>query len=53
MLAGVREVGDEAIHERFAEVLAPVRDELLERLTPREGDRLLDELPALQFTPMF
>jgi SAM-dependent methyltransferase len=42
MLAGVREVGDEAIHERFAEVLAPVRDELLERLTPREGDRFLD-----------
>jgi SAM-dependent methyltransferase len=42
MLAGVREVGDEAIHERFAEVLAPVRDQLLERLALREGERLLD-----------
>jgi SAM-dependent methyltransferase len=42
MLAGVREVGDEAIHERFAEVLAPVRDQLLGRLSPREGERFLD-----------
>ena len=42
MLAGVREVGDEAINERFAEVLAPVRDELAERLTPHEGERVLD-----------
>jgi len=42
MLAGVKEVGDEPIHERFEAVLAPVRDELLERLTPHEGDRVLD-----------
>ena len=42
MLAGVREVGDEAIHERFAEVLVPVRDQLLQRLSPHEGERLLD-----------
>jgi SAM-dependent methyltransferase len=42
MLADVREVGGEAIHERLAEVLAPVRDELLERLAPRTDERLLD-----------
>jgi SAM-dependent methyltransferase len=42
MLAGVREVGEQAIHERLAEVLAPVRSQLLERLAPDEGERLLD-----------
>ena len=42
MLAGVREVGEQAIHERLAEVLAPVRSQLLERLAPEEGERLLD-----------
>jgi SAM-dependent methyltransferase len=42
MLAVVREVGDQAIHERLAEVLAPVRSQLLARLTPREDERLLD-----------
>ena len=42
MLAGVREVGGEAIHERLAEVLAPVRDQLFERLSPRADERLLD-----------
>ena len=52
MLAGVREVGDEAIHERFAEVLAPVRDELLQRLTPREPERLLD-LNAFEGNPEY
>jgi SAM-dependent methyltransferase len=42
MLADVREVGDEAINERLAEALAPVRDQLLERLSPHEGERFLD-----------
>jgi SAM-dependent methyltransferase len=42
MLAGVREVGEQAIHERLAEVLAPVRSQLLERLAPQEGERVLD-----------
>jgi len=42
MLAVVRKVGDEAIHERLAEVLAPIRDQLLVRLAPHEGERLLD-----------
>jgi SAM-dependent methyltransferase len=42
MLAGVREVGEQAIHERLAEVLAPVRSQLLERLAPEEGARVLD-----------
>jgi SAM-dependent methyltransferase len=42
MLAVVREVGDQAIHERLAEVLAPVRTQLLARLSPDEGERLLD-----------
>jgi SAM-dependent methyltransferase len=42
MLAGVREVGEQAIHERLAEVLAPVRGQLLERLAPEEGARVLD-----------
>jgi SAM-dependent methyltransferase len=42
MLAVVREVGDQAIHERLAEVLAPVRTQLLARLAPDEGERLLD-----------
>ena len=52
MLAGVKEVGDEAIHERFAEVLAPVRDQLLERLTPHEGERVLD-LNAFEGNPEY
>jgi SAM-dependent methyltransferase len=38
----VREVGDQAIHERLAEVLAPVRAQLLARLSADEGARLLD-----------
>ena len=38
----MREVGDEAIRDRVAEALAPVRDQLLARLSPREGERLLD-----------
>jgi SAM-dependent methyltransferase len=42
MLAVVREVGDQAIHERLAEVLAPVRTQLLARLSPDDGERLLD-----------
>lgn len=42
MLAVVREVGHEAIHSRLAEELAPVRDQLLARLAPHEGERLLD-----------
>jgi SAM-dependent methyltransferase len=42
MLAGVREVGEQAIHERLTEVLAPVRSQLLERLAPEEGARVLD-----------
>jgi SAM-dependent methyltransferase len=42
MLAVVSEVGDQAIHERLAEVLAPVRSQLLARLAPGEGERLLD-----------
>jgi SAM-dependent methyltransferase len=52
MLAVVREVGDEAIHERLAEVLAPVRDQLLTRLAPREGERLLD-LNAFEGNPEY
>jgi SAM-dependent methyltransferase len=42
MLAGVREVDGEAIHERLAEILAPVRDQLFERLSPQADERLLD-----------
>ena len=42
MLADVREVGDQAIHERLAEVLAPVGAQLLARLSPDEGERVLD-----------
>lgn len=38
----MREVGDQAIHERLAEVLAPVRDQLLARLSPDDSERLLD-----------
>ena len=42
MLADVREVGDEAIHERLAEVLAPVYEQLHGRLSPRADERFLD-----------
>ena len=42
MLAVVREAGNEAVRERLAEALAPVRDQLFARLSPREGERLLD-----------
>ena len=42
MLAVVREVGDQAMHERLAEVLAPVATQLLARLSPVEGERVLD-----------
>jgi len=42
MLAGVREVGDDAIRGRLERALAPVREQLLTRLTPHEGERLLD-----------
>ena len=52
MLAVVREVGHEAIHERLAEVLAPVRDQLLARLAPQEGERLLD-LNAFEGSPEY
>jgi SAM-dependent methyltransferase len=38
----VREVGEQAIHERLAEVLAPVRSQLIARLSPGESERLLD-----------
>jgi SAM-dependent methyltransferase len=38
----VTAAGDEAIHERLADVLAPVREQLLRRLAPLEGERLLD-----------
>ena len=38
----MREVGDQAIHERLAEILAPVRDQLLARLSPDDSERLLD-----------
>jgi SAM-dependent methyltransferase len=52
MLAVVREAGHEAIHERLAEVLAPVRDQLLSRLAPHEGERLLD-LNAFEGSPEY
>jgi SAM-dependent methyltransferase len=42
MLAVVTAAGDEAMHERLSDVLAPVREQLLGRLSPREGDRFLD-----------
>jgi SAM-dependent methyltransferase len=42
MLGDVTAAGDEAIHERLADLLAPVRDELLRRVAPLEGERLLD-----------
>jgi SAM-dependent methyltransferase len=42
MLAVVREAGNEAVRGRLAEALAPVRDQLLARLSTREGERLLD-----------
>jgi SAM-dependent methyltransferase len=42
MLAVVREVGDEATYDRLAEVLSPVREQLLRRLLPQEGERFLD-----------
>ena len=42
MLAVVREVGDEATHDRLAEVLSPVREQLLGRLSPQQGERFLD-----------
>src|SRR5436309_7814962 len=38
MLAVVREVGDEATHDRLAEVLAPVREQLLGLLAARRLD---------------
>jgi SAM-dependent methyltransferase len=52
MLAVVREAGHEAIHERLAEVLAPVRDQLLARLAPEDGERLLD-LNAFEGSPEY
>jgi len=42
MLAVVREVGDEATRDRLAKVLSPVREQLLGRLSPQEGERSLD-----------
>jgi SAM-dependent methyltransferase len=52
MLAVVREAGHEAIHERLAEVLEPVRDQLLARLALQEGERLLD-LNAFEGSPEY
>ena len=42
MLAVVREARDEATHDRLAGVLAPVHEELVQRLAPRAGERWLD-----------
>src|SRR5262245_16588725 len=39
---GVREVWNEVAFERLAALLAPVQEELADRLAPRPGDRWLD-----------
>jgi len=55
MLVVVREVGDEAIEERLVDALAPVRDQILARLAPREDERLFDlsayEGPSFEYLP--
>jgi SAM-dependent methyltransferase len=38
----VTDLSSEAMYERLASVLAPIQDELVERLAPRAGERWLD-----------